>query len=35
MSLFRYTDVALLLVWYLILVVFVDLTTMFLRRLAR
>ena len=35
MSLFRYTDVALLLIWYLILVVFVDLTTMFLRRLAR
>ncbi len=35
MSLFRYTDVALLLVWYLILVVFVDLTTMFMRRLAR
>ena len=35
MSLFRYTDVALLLVWYLILVVFVDLATMFLRRLAR
>ncbi len=35
MSLFRYTDVALLLIWYLILVVFVDLTTMFMRRLAR
>ncbi len=35
MSLFRYTDVALLLIWYLLLVVFVDLTTMFLRRLAR
>ena len=35
MSLFRYTDVALLLVCYLILVVLVDLTTMFMRRLAR
>ena len=35
MSLFRYTDVALLLIWYLLLVIFVDLTTMFLRRLAR
>ena len=35
MSLFRYTDVALLLVWYLILVVLVDLATMFMRRLAR
>ena len=35
MSLFRYTDVALLLIWYLILVVFVDMTTMFMRRLAR
>ena len=35
MSLFRYTDVGLLLIWYLLLVVFVDLTTMFLRRLAR
>ena len=35
MSLFRYTDVGLLLIWYLLLVIFVDLTTMFLRRLAR
>ncbi len=35
MSLFRYTDVALLLIWYLILVVFVDLVSMALRRLAR
>ena len=35
MSLFRYTEVALLLIWYLMLVVFVDLATMFLRRLAR
>ena len=35
MSLFRYTEVALLLIWYLMLVVLVDLTTMFMRRLAR
>ena len=35
MSFLRYTDVALLLVWYLILVVFVDLVSMYLRRLAR
>ena len=35
MSFFRYTDIALLLIWYLILVVFVDLVSMCLRRLAR
>ena len=35
MSFFRYTDIALLLVWYIILVVFVDLVSMYLRRLAR
>ncbi len=35
MSFFRYTDVALLLIWYLILVMFVDLASMYLRRLAR
>ncbi len=35
MSFFRYTDVALLLIWYLILVMFVDLVSMYLRRLAR
>ena len=35
MSFFRYTDIALLLIWYLILVVFVDLVGMYLRRLAR
>ena len=35
MSFFRYTDVALLLIWYLILVVFVDLVSMYLRRLAK
>ena len=35
MSLFRYTDVALLLVWYILLVVAVDLVSMYLRRLIR
>ncbi len=35
MSLFRYTDVALLLVWYILLVVAVDLVSMYLRRLVR
>ena len=35
MSFFRYTDIALLLIWYLILVVLVDLVSMYLRRLAR
>ena len=35
MSLFRYTDVALLLAWYLLLVVAVDLVSMYLRRLVR
>jgi phosphonate transport system permease protein len=35
MSFFRYTDVALLLMCYLVLVVLVDLTCMGLRRLAR
>jgi len=35
MSFFRYTDIALLLIWYLILVFFVDLVSMYLRRLAR
>ena len=35
MSFFRYTDVALLLVWYVLLVVAVDLISMYLRRLAR
>jgi len=35
MSFFRYTEIALLLVWYIILVVFVDLVSMYLRRLAR
>ena len=35
MSFFRYTDVALLLIWYVVLVVFVDLVSMYLRRLAR
>ena len=35
MSFFRYTEVGLLLVWYLILVLFVDLVSMGLRRLAR
>ena len=35
MSFFRYTDVTLLLIWYLILVVFVDVVSMGLRRLAR
>jgi phosphonate transport system permease protein len=35
MSFFRYTDVALLLVWYVVLVVVVDLVSMYLRRLAR
>lgn len=35
MSFFRYTDVALLLMWYLILVVMVDLASMGMRRLAR
>ena len=35
MSLFRYTDVALLLVWYVLLVVAVDLVSAYLRRLVR
>ena len=35
MSFFRYTDVVLLLVWYVLLVVAVDLVSMYLRRLAR
>ena len=35
MSLFRYTDVALLLVWYILLVAAVDLVSMYLRRLIR
>ena len=35
MSFFQYTDVALLLIWYVILVVFVDLVSMYLRRLGR
>ena len=35
MSLFRYTDVALLLVWYILLVAAVDLVSMYLRRLVR
>lgn len=35
MSFFRYTDVALLLIWYLALVVLVDLASMYLRRLAK
>ncbi len=35
MSFFRYTDVALLLIWYLALVVVVDLASMYLRRLSR
>lgn len=35
MSWFHYTDVALLLMWYLILVVAVDLISAYLRRLAR
>ena len=35
MSFFRYTEVALLLMWYLVLVAFVDLASMYLRRLAR
>ena len=35
MSFFRYTDVALLLIWYVLLVVFVDLVSMGLRRLVR
>jgi phosphonate transport system permease protein len=35
MSFFRYTDVALLLLWYVLLVLAVDLISMYLRRLAR
>ena len=35
MSFFHYTEVALLLMWYLVLVVLVDLVSMYLRRLAR
>ena len=35
MSFFHYTEVALLLIWYLVLVVLVDLVSMYMRRLAR
>lgn len=35
MSFFQYTDIALLLIWYLLLVVLVDLVSTWLRRLAR
>ena len=35
MSFFRYTDVALLLIWYVLLVIFVDVASMGLRRLIR
>ena len=35
MSFFHYTTVALLLIWYLILVLGVDITASYLRRLAR
>ena len=35
MSFFHYTDITLLLIWYLILVIFVDLVSAWLRRLAK
>jgi ABC-type phosphate/phosphonate transport system permease subunit len=35
MSYFHFTTVALLLIWYLILVLSVDITASYLRRLAR
>jgi ABC-type phosphate/phosphonate transport system permease subunit len=35
MSFFHYTDVTLLLLWYIILVVMVDLVSTWLRRKAR
>ncbi len=35
LSFFHYTDAALIIIWYLILVVMVDLMAAWLRRLAR